>query len=212
MLTTIRGRILFIVAAVLALTLGAGLAVIAHNVAELQSSAARSRASRAVMQKQLSTQEKASRALAKQVRQLGGVPVVTPSTPAEGPAGATGAVGPVGPPGPRGPQGSPGPTGKTGATGSTGAAGATGTAGSSGTAGKDGAQGPKGDPGPKGDTGPAGPAGPQGPTGPAGADGKDGTVIPGDYLCPSGQYVTAIHVSDTGVVSLDCASLLPGNS
>jgi hypothetical protein len=33
-------------------------------------------------------------------------------------------------------------------------------------------------------------------------------VIPGDYICPSGQYVTGIHVDTAGAVNLDCASLL----
>jgi len=61
--------------------------------------------------------------------------------------------------------------------------------------------------GPQGDTGPQGPAGPAGPQGPAGAD---GSVTPGDYTCPDGQYVTAIHVGSGGSMTLDCASILPG--
>ncbi|WP_284704942.1 hypothetical protein [Nocardioides bruguierae] len=120
--------------------------------------------------------------LARQVRRLGGTPVVTPSDiePATGPVGPVGAVGPPGPRGPAGQDGedgadgqdgSDGKRGRTGATGETGPAGATGVAGADGTDGKagaTGATGPQGPAGPKGDTGATGPRGEAGAAGPAG--------------------------------------------
>ncbi|WP_272495201.1 hypothetical protein [Nocardioides bruguierae] len=132
--------------------------------------------------------ENITRRLARQVRRLGGTPVVTPSDiePATGPAGPVGAIGPPGPRGPAGQDGEDGEdgtdgqdgadgkrgrTGATGATGETGATGATGAAGADGTDGKTGATGatgPQGPAGPKGETGATGPRGETGATGPAG--------------------------------------------
>lgn len=93
-----------------------------------------------------STRDAQLRALAAQVRRLGGTPVVTPPA-----AGSPGIPGATGPPGPAGPTGRPG-AGTPGPTGPTGGQGPAGPAGQSVT----------------------GPPGPAGPAGPAGKDGKDG--------------------------------------
>jgi type II secretory pathway pseudopilin PulG len=108
----------------------------------------------------------AARALARQVRNLGGTPVVTP--PPAGQTGPAGGVGPQGPPGPQGPEGLMGPQGQTGPHG---ARGSTGPVGSTGPAGPEGAVGPQG---PQGDTGPQGPAGTDGTNG---TDGRNAPTI-----------------------------------
>lgn len=97
--------------------------------------------------------------LARQVRSMGGEPVVEPSElPSPGPAGAQGDQGPQGVQGPTGPQGPQGVPGVPGPQGAVGAA----------------LTGPAGPPGPKGDTGPAGPAGKDGSDGKNGTNGSDG--------------------------------------
>lgn len=112
----------------------------------------------------------AAKALAAQVRDLGGKPVVQPST-IPGPQGAQGLPGlqgPTGPPGADGPPGDRGPQGRpgdTGARGDRGPDGATGSPGVDGQTGDTGAQGPAGPPGDRGEPGPQGPPGPQGEPG-----------------------------------------------
>lgn len=133
---------------------GAGIGVLALVVAAwigLAISDVRSR---------LAADERDKQVLAQQVRDLGGVPKVTPEPGPTGPAGSPGASGPQGPAGQNGRNGSTGSPGPAGPTGKTGAAGPAGTQGSPGTTGATGPQGPvgpQGDQGPKGDTGPTGP-------------------------------------------------------
>lgn len=139
------------------------------------------------------------RALAQQVKSLGGEPVVAPSEAPEpvaglpellpGLNGLPGPVGPPGPPGPPGPKGDQGargllgllgPAGAPGPPGATGEPGTVGETGPPGAAGEPGPQGPAGPPGPEGPAGPQGPQGPEGPAGPAGPncpDGFDGQVL-----------------------------------
>jgi hypothetical protein len=87
--------------------------------------------------------------------------------------------------------------------------------------GTDGTDGGPGEPGPTGPAGPTGPpptdeqvadavadycalhAGCQGPPGPA------GTVNPGDYQCPEGQFVAGFAVTADGTVTLTCKSAIP---
>jgi hypothetical protein len=196
----------WIVPLVVMLLVGLLLGVVIYRVGLLSTRLDQSQSDRADLHGQLQQQEKASQTLARQVRRLGGTPLVSP--PAEvtsgpsGPVGATGQRGAVGPSGPRGPAGVDGPAGSPGPVGPSGAPGAIGQPG------------PKGDTGPKGSAGEPGPAG---PAGPSGADGKDGAAGPqgpagsvtsGDYVCPSGEYVTGFHVAADGSVSLDCGGLL----
>lgn len=103
--------------------------------------------------------------LSDQVRDLGGIPRVTPSPGERGAPGEPGQSGPAGPRGPAGPAGEPGPPGPPGPAGVAGAAGQDGTPGAAGTAGEKGdpgaagaagEHGERGEPGPKGDPGPPG--------------------------------------------------------
>lgn len=155
----------------------------------------------------------------------------------EAEAAVPGPTGPPGPSGApyTGPPPSPGPPGPSGAPGEPGADGApyTGPAPADGEAGKDGKDGQDGAPGVDGETpqvsalldsgghliisvttsagtqtydvgavvGPPGPAGPPGPPGPA------GTAQPGDYQCPSGQYLVGFTVGSDGSVTLTCTAL-----
>jgi Collagen triple helix repeat (20 copies) len=121
-----------------------------------------------------------SRTLAQQVRDLGGVPKVTPQP---GPTGAAGSPGAPGQPGSSGSSGSNGRAGQNGASGKSGAAGASGAPGASGAAGVKGDTGPSGD---KGDTGEQGPKGDQGDPGSPGP------------TCPDGY-----HATPTTVVTAD---------
>lgn len=75
--------------------------------------------------------------------------------------------------------------------------------GDTGPAGRDGKDGSDGADGKDGQPGPVGPAGPPGPA---------GSVTPGDYACPSGEYVTSIHVGSDGSMSVACSPALPGGS
>lgn len=194
------------------LLIGILLGFVIFRVGSLSDRLDRSQSDRTDLHRQLQQQEKASQTLAKQVRKLGGTPLVTPPVEVtSGPSGPAGGTGPVGP---------RGPIGATGATGKTGAQGVAGQVGPIGPTGAIGPEGPKGDVGSKGPAGDKGDAGPAGPVGPAGADGKDGapgqqgpagsagSVTPGDYACPSGQYVAGFHVAADGSVSLDCAGVL----
>lgn len=129
-------------------------------------------------------------ALAEQVEDLGGTPVITPSDiPANGTDGEDGEPGPQGDTGPAGEDGEDGENGRTGAVGADGGTGAAGTAGEPGEPGSDGAAGAAGADGAPGEPGPAGPAGAQGEVGPAGPRGEQG--VPGETgpagpTCPEG--------------------------
>lgn len=117
-----------------------------------------------------------NRALAQQVRELGGKPVAGP--PGEPGQSVVGPSGPPGLPGQDGVDGEPGPSGSPGEggkDGSDGVNGSDGAAGEPGAVGASGAAGPAGPPGPQGEPGPAG------PQGEAGADGKDGQTCPDGY-------------------------------
>lgn len=105
--------------------------------------------------------------LCQQVRQLGAVCVVDPST----------LKGDPGPAGPEGPMGPPGLPGRDGDDGTPGAVGPTGTAGADGVQGP---AGPTGPPGPQGPTGPAGEAGPAGPQCPVGTHAETVTALTAD--------------------------------
>jgi hypothetical protein len=41
-----------------------------------------------------------------------------------------------------------------------------------------------------------------------GKDGANGSVTPGDYTCPDGQWITAIHVAEGGAMTVDCSPLI----
>ena len=41
--------------------------------------------------------------------------------------------------------------------------------------------------------------------GDCGTDGKDGSVTPGDYACPDGEFIRAVHVEEDGAMTLTCA-------
>lgn len=114
------------------------------------------------------TNAEAVEQLARQVKELGGKPVIEPS---DLPQPVAGPQGPQGPPGLPGLPGLPGADGRDGKDGKDGAPGADGRDGEPGPAGP---PGPAGEPGEPGPTGPPGPAGPPGPPGPAGDDGSDG--------------------------------------
>ncbi|HEY9395528.1 MAG TPA: hypothetical protein VIP77_21145 [Jiangellaceae bacterium] len=38
--------------------------------------------------------------------------------------------------------------------------------------------------------------------------GDTGSVTPGDYACPDGEWITAIHVAEGGSMTVDCAPLI----
>ncbi len=125
---------------------------------------------------QVSELQRDRRALAAQVRSLGGVPVAGP----KGDDGAAGADGRDGLPGQAGADGKPGSDGKPGTDGRDG---------------KTGAQGKPGADGKPGVQGPPGPAGPQGPVGPAGLKGDKGE--PGEkgeaVMCPPSYEAVEYH-------------------
>lgn len=124
--------------------------------------------------------------------------------------GLQGRQGEPGPPGPPGPRGYPGSAGIDGANGRNGQNGSTGEDGVNGVDGVNGSDGQPGSPGPPGPEGPPGPQGPDGPPGPEGPPGQSGSIAPGDYACPDGEYVVAIHVQQDGAVNLECKpGLLP---
>lgn len=148
---------------------------------------------------QLRKAEEDSHALADQVEQLGGVPLVSPSP---GPPGERGEPGPTGPPGativgPRGPAGPSGPPGRDG---------------------KDGAQGPAGaagSPGPRGEPGETvtGPPGPRGEPGKDGADGKDSTVPgPQGERGPAGPPPSGWTYTDHLGFKYQCTPNEPGST
>jgi hypothetical protein len=103
--------------------------------------------------------------LSDQVRDLGGVPRVTPSAGERGEPGQQGERGPQGPAGPAGADGPPGPPGPVGHAGPPGPAG---PGGADGADGRDGAPGERGEPGPAGERGERGEPGPSGDPGPPG--------------------------------------------
>lgn len=127
------------------------------------------------------TLEHDRRALAAQVRSLGGVPVAGPKG-ADGSDGVDGRDGRPGTDGRDGKAGADGKPGPTGSPGPTGAPGVPGARGPQGPAGSTGAQGPSGPAGPTGPSGPPGPIGPQGPAGEKGDPGEPGKNV----MCPDG--------------------------
>jgi type II secretory pathway pseudopilin PulG len=121
---------------------------LARNVHEAQAKADRSAAKADRSEAATKAATAAVADLARQVRHLGGQPVIDPvQLPEVGPTGATGPQGATGDTGPRGLRGLIGPKGATGATGAVGATGP---------------QGPKGDPGKNGTDGAPGATGPAG--------------------------------------------------
>lgn len=187
-------------------------------------------AERAKLSKRVDDEHAAAQALEAQVKRLGGKPVVEPGEPVAGPPGP-------GPTASQvkaavadycaGDRCKPTVSRSQvaaavadycagglcqGKDGTNGGPGADGTDGASGTDGTDGAPGPgptdeqiaaavaaycadgkcrgeKGD-SVKGDTG------------------DPGSVTPGDYTCPDGQWIAAIHVVEGGAMTVDCAPLL----
>lgn len=230
-------RLRWVLAAALMAGLGVALALVMHSVSTLSDRLDESRADRVDLRRQLASQEAASQALAEQVRKLGGDPVVEPTKPPKAATGPQGPAGPaptqaqvaaavaaycsggacVGRPtqaqvaaavaqycvrgrctGPAGADGQDGVPGERG-PGPSDAQVAQAVAAFC----SDGrCRGPQGEKGPAGADGAPGPQGPAGPAGPA------GSVTAGDYRCPDGQYVTALHVAADGSVQLDCASVL----
>ena len=47
-----------------------------------------------------------------------------------------------------------------------------------------------------------------GDCGEKGEKGDTGSVAPGDYTCPEGQWITAIHVAEGGAMTVDCSPLI----
>lgn len=194
MISTRRSRP-WILPLVSMLLVGLLLGFVLYQLDHLSSRLDQSQTDRQQLHDQLVTQQHAAEQLAKQVRRMGGTPVVTPSPAVSG--DAAGAVGPIGPSGPPGPRGIAGRPGKNGTTGASGAAGAPGPAGSSGVSG---AKGDTGATGAKGDTGAVGATGPQGP---AGADGAPGTSIT-SVDCTSGVGTFVFTFSDGTTRTVTC--------
>ncbi|MFD7861883.1 collagen-like protein [Streptomyces sp. NPDC059783] len=172
-----RRRGLWVVAALLFLGGGLGIAFLQINKAEDRASQLAAEADR--RGDAVSTLATDVRTLRAQVQARGG----TPAAPDPGdavPDLPSRAEVPVPIPGPPGPRGEKGDRGATGAAGvpSPGPSGATGP---SGAAGADGATGPTGPAGPVGEQGPVGPAGPAGKDGRDGTDGRDGQTCPDGY-------------------------------
>lgn len=147
-----------------------------------------------------------ARALAKQVEDLGGKPVVTPPPPEQGPQGERGERGLPGI-GIRGPRGETGPRGRPPSAGELLAAatqafnanppppGEDGSDGRDGVDGEDGADGTDGADGRDGVDGEQGPPGPPGPSCPDGWHQEAVTV-----LTPTGPRETTTCVEDEGAV------------
>ncbi|WP_141579648.1 collagen-like protein [Actinomadura sp. WMMA1423] len=127
--------------------------------------------------------------LAQQVRQMGGVPLKSP-TP--GPAGSPGT------PGAEGRPGSPGASGAPGSRGPAGSAGAAGSPGRAGPSGQPGTPGAAGQPGKDGASGATGPQGPAGPAGPKGDPGERGPSGPAGPVCPEGYHQETVPVVTAG--------------
>lgn len=125
-----------------------------------------------------------NRALAQQVRDMGGKPIKgpqgEPGVSVTGPSGSPGVPGRDGVDGEDGEPGKPGPSGSPGSDGKDGVDGADSTV--------PGPTGPAGPPGPQGEPGPAGPQGEPGPAGADGADGADGQSCPEGYSLQAPAY------------------------
>lgn len=137
--------------------------------------------------------------LSDQVKNLGGVPLVTPSVGPRGERGETGPPGQtiVGPRGSPGPSGPPGRPGKDGRDGSVGPSGPPGVAGS---------------PGPKGEPGET-VTGPPGPRGEPGEDGKDSTVPgPRGEPGPTGPPPSGWTYTDHLGIAYTCTPDEPGST
>lgn len=135
--------------------------------------------------------ESDSQVLAQQVRDMGGVPKVSPQP---GPTGAPGSPGVPGQPGRSGQAGSAGRPGQDGASGEPGKTGASGAPGAPGAPGAKGDVGPKGD---KGDPGERGPKGDQGDPGPP------GPTCPNGYHATPTTVVTASGPQDAVICTAD---------
>lgn len=225
-------RLKFIALVFVMAAIGLGIALISHRVDTLAVQLEESRTDRTSLRAELNEQEAASQALAEQVKRLGGKPVVDPpATPTQGERGpgpteaqvkaavADYCAGDRCKPTVSRSQVAAAVAdycagglcqGKDGTNGGPGADGTDGTSGTDGTDGADGAPGPgptdeqiaaaveaycadgkcRGDKGEKGDPG------------------ADGSVTPGDYTCPDGQWITAIHVAEGGAMAVDCSPLI----
>jgi hypothetical protein len=159
---------------VMALIFGVFIFMILDNLTDRVNSAERTAAANA----------NAVVALAEQVEDLGGTPVVEPDDVLQ--RGETGAPGADGLPGIPGPVGPAGKNGSDGQDGSDGLNGRDGTDGAQGVAGVAGAPGEDAT-GIPGQTGPAGPAGQDGKDGADGKDGEDGAIGPVGPPGPAGQ-------------------------
>ena len=146
----------------------------------------------------IDTVERDNAILSEQVRQLGGVPRVSPppSRGTPGVPGSPGGPGPSGAPGGAGPSGQPGAPGKAGASGKPGAAGQDGQDGAAGAPGTDGAsvQGPPGAEGAQGPQGEKGDPGERGPAGPACAPGYHPETV--NVVTATGPRPASICVED----------------
>jgi FtsZ-binding cell division protein ZapB len=172
------GRVLVIllVGVVVWLALGAVM-WLANENDNLEQQDAQSRADRAELRERADQLEAHQEALARQVRRLGGKPVVSTE---ELDSGEVIVI--------EGKRGLPGKDGRDGRDGATGRPGRDGAPGVDGRDGQDGSgqpgpAGPTGEQGPKGEQGPAGPEGPQGPAGPVCPEGyhaEERTVLTTD--------------------------------
>lgn len=180
-------RLRFVALVFVMAAIGLAIALISYRVDSLGVQLQESQADRKALHHQ-------AEQLADQVRGLGEVPVVEPTS---GTAGKTGPMGPAGPAGPRGPAGAPGADGKDGANGKTGA---TGADGSDGTSGNDGADGTQGEPGP---AGPPGADGADGTNGADGANGKDGRSVE-SVSCDSGLGTFTFYFDDGTSQTVQC--------
>lgn len=149
------------------------------------------------VQEQIAATERDNTVLADQVRQLGGIPAVTPHP---GPPGERGDVGPQGPQGPTGATGPPGPRGTDGKPGKDGLPGPTGPPGTQGLKGDTGAKGEIGDAGPTGPPGERGPQGQQGEPGPRGEPGPPSS----DWTFTHGGITYTCRPKEPGSTSFAC--------
>lgn len=228
-----RSRLTFILLVAAMATIGLAIALTAHRVDSLGVQLEESKSDRASLKADLNDQEAASQALAEQVKRLGGKPVVDPvqappsTSPNQPSPGLTPAQIVAGvdawcsignrckPPGLTRQQvlaavaahcaggncqGPPPRDGKDAPA----ITAAQISAGIAAHCAND-ACSIKGD---KGDEGDQGEKGEKGDTGEKGEKGEPGSVTPGVYTCPDGEWVSALSVAEDGSLALTCSPLI----
>jgi cell division protein FtsL len=171
------GRVLLILLAAVVVCLALGAVLwLSHENDSLEEQDAQSRADRTELRERADRLEAHQEALARQVRRLGGKPVVSTDDLASGEVIVI-----------EGKRGLPGEDGKDGRDGQDGQPGRPGQDGAPGADGQDGS----------GEPGPAGPAGEQGPKGEQGATGPEGPQGPAGPVCPEGYHAEERQVMTT---------------